>query len=108
MLKRITNKVVVEAGVVAVAVSITANKYKKIGQGREIRQLHEQMEMRTGWRMMNAADKWRKRDKSNSIENNKLRTTNNHNRSNYKCKSPQHNTPHKSLSPYLQQYSPSP
>ncbi|KAA6374182.1 MAG: hypothetical protein EZS28_030293, partial [Streblomastix strix] len=46
----------------------TARKYKKIGQGKETRQFRELKETRTGWRMMNATDKLRKRDRSNLIE----------------------------------------
>ncbi|KAA6330724.1 MAG: hypothetical protein EZS28_053464, partial [Streblomastix strix] len=42
-----------------VTVTATASKYKKTGQGRELRQLREQTETRTGWRMMNATDKQR-------------------------------------------------
>ncbi|KAA6392307.1 MAG: hypothetical protein EZS28_012167 [Streblomastix strix] len=111
--KQKRNRVVVVAAVVviAVAVTVTASKYKNIGLGREIRQFHEPMETRTGWRIMNATNKWRKRDRSNSIENIKLRTTNNPNHNNHKWKRIQNlqcNTPHKSLSPHLQQYSPSP
>ncbi|KAA6394641.1 MAG: hypothetical protein EZS28_009828, partial [Streblomastix strix] len=41
---------------VAVVVTATASKYKKMGQGKETRQFRELMEMRTGWKMMNATD----------------------------------------------------
>ncbi|KAA6360761.1 MAG: hypothetical protein EZS28_043712, partial [Streblomastix strix] len=51
------------AVVVAVAVTVTIRKYKKIGQGKETRKFREPMEMRTGWRMMNAIDRWRKRER---------------------------------------------
>ncbi|KAA6365635.1 MAG: hypothetical protein EZS28_038836, partial [Streblomastix strix] len=39
--------------VAAVAVAVTANKYKKIGHGNGILQPHEPKEMRIGWKMMN-------------------------------------------------------
>ncbi|KAA6359667.1 MAG: hypothetical protein EZS28_044805, partial [Streblomastix strix] len=59
--KRKRNRVVVVVvAVVAVAVAVTARKYRKIGQGKETRQFCESMETRTGWRMMNATNKWRK------------------------------------------------
>ncbi|KAA6330725.1 MAG: hypothetical protein EZS28_053465, partial [Streblomastix strix] len=61
--KRKRNRVVVTAVVISVTVAVTvtatASKYKKTGQGRELRQLREQTETRTGWRMMNATDKQR-------------------------------------------------
>ncbi|KAA6365796.1 MAG: hypothetical protein EZS28_038678 [Streblomastix strix] len=71
------------------AVVIIASKYKKIGQGKEILQPHELIEMRTCSRMMNATDKWRNRNKSNLKENNRLRTNNNPNHNNPKCKKTQ-------------------
>ncbi|KAA6311574.1 MAG: hypothetical protein EZS28_056100, partial [Streblomastix strix] len=63
--KRKRNKAVVVAVVVVVAVAVM--KQKRIGQGKETRRFCEPMEMRIGWRMMNATDKWRKRDRSNLI-----------------------------------------
>ncbi|KAA6386096.1 MAG: hypothetical protein EZS28_018377 [Streblomastix strix] len=39
------------------AVVVTASKYQKIGQGKEILQPHEWMEMKTSSRMINAQDK---------------------------------------------------
>ncbi|KAA6355675.1 MAG: hypothetical protein EZS28_048797, partial [Streblomastix strix] len=89
--KQKRNKAVVVAAVVVVAVA--ARKYKITGQGKETRRFCEPMEMRIGWRMMNATDKWRKRDRSNLINLNYI--------------SPQHNTPHKP-SQHYQQHSPSP
>ncbi|KAA6359910.1 MAG: hypothetical protein EZS28_044564 [Streblomastix strix] len=70
----------------AVAVAIITNKYKKIGRGKEMLQPHEQIETMTGWRMMNAQVKQRKRNGSNLKENNRLRINNNHNHSNRKHK----------------------
>ncbi|KAA6382809.1 MAG: hypothetical protein EZS28_021661 [Streblomastix strix] len=69
-----------------VAVIVTASQYTKIGQGKEMQQFREPMETRTGWRMMNATDKQRKRERSISKENNRLRTNNNPNYNNHKCK----------------------
>ncbi|KAA6389321.1 MAG: hypothetical protein EZS28_015152 [Streblomastix strix] len=62
MQKRKRNKSVVVA---AVAVAVTANKYKKIGHGKKILQPYEPMKTMTGPRMMNAKDKQIKRYKSN-------------------------------------------
>ncbi|KAA6364639.1 MAG: hypothetical protein EZS28_039833 [Streblomastix strix] len=103
MQKRKRNLSVVVA---AVAVAATASKYKKIGQEREIRQFRESIETRTGWRTMNAIDKWRKRDKLNLIKNNRQRTNNNPNHNNHRCKKIQQQmkTRHKGH----QQHSPSP
>ncbi|KAA6361023.1 MAG: hypothetical protein EZS28_043449, partial [Streblomastix strix] len=61
-------KRVVAAVAAAVAVAIIAKKQKNIGQAMETRQFREPMGARTAWRMMNATDKQRKRDRSNSIE----------------------------------------
>ncbi|KAA6340051.1 MAG: hypothetical protein EZS28_052563 [Streblomastix strix] len=47
------------------AVAVIFKKFRKIGQEMEILQPHEQQEMRTGQRMMNATDKWRRRDRLN-------------------------------------------
>ncbi|KAA6358108.1 MAG: hypothetical protein EZS28_046366, partial [Streblomastix strix] len=130
--KRGRNRIVA-AAVAAVAVTVIARKNKKIGQRKETRKFREQMERRIGWRMINAIDKWRRRDRSNLIRNNRLRTNNNPKHDNHKWKkiqkqtktkqkgitqvnpnkdlnyiSPQHNTPHKSSSPHPQQHSPSP
>ncbi|KAA6393227.1 MAG: hypothetical protein EZS28_011244 [Streblomastix strix] len=80
------NKGVVVTVVAVAAVTIIASKYKKIGQGKETWQFCEPMETRTGWRMMNATDQQRNRDRSDSIENYKLRTTNSPNHNNHKCK----------------------
>jgi hypothetical protein len=82
MQKRKRNKAVV-------AVAVAARKYKKIGQGKETRRFREPMEMKTGRRMMNATDKWRRRDRSNLISNNWLRTNNNSNYNNHKWKKTQ-------------------
>ncbi|KAA6341481.1 MAG: hypothetical protein EZS28_052457, partial [Streblomastix strix] len=85
MQKRKRNKaVVVTAAVVVVAVA--ARKYKKTGQGKETRRFCEPMEMKIGLRMMNATDEWRKRDRSNLISNNWLRTNNNPNQNSRKWK----------------------
>ncbi|KAA6379918.1 MAG: hypothetical protein EZS28_024555 [Streblomastix strix] len=66
--RRRRNKVAAAAVVVVeVAVAATIRNQKKIGQGKEIRQFREPMEMSTGQRMRNAIDKWRKRDKLNLI-----------------------------------------
>ncbi|KAA6361069.1 MAG: hypothetical protein EZS28_043404 [Streblomastix strix] len=100
MQKQKRNRIVIAAAV-AVAVTVTALKYKKIGQEKETQQFRELMETRTGWRMMNATDKQRKKDRSNSIEN-----TNTNMNLNYI--SPQRNTPRKSLSPHPQQHLPQP
>ncbi|KAA6343349.1 MAG: hypothetical protein EZS28_052317 [Streblomastix strix] len=88
MQKRKGNKVVVVAAVIVVAVAVTAlaSKYKNIGQEKEIRQFREPMETRTGWKMMNTTDKKRKRDRSNSIQNNRLKNNNNLNHNNHKRK----------------------
>ncbi|KAA6393994.1 MAG: hypothetical protein EZS28_010473 [Streblomastix strix] len=72
--------------VAAVAVAVTASKYKKIGQGKEKRQPHEPIETRTCSKMMNATDKLRKRNRSNLKENNKLRISINTNYYNRKFK----------------------
>ncbi|KAA6403505.1 MAG: hypothetical protein EZS28_000970 [Streblomastix strix] len=80
------NIVEVIAAVVAVLVTASVSKYNMIGQGKETWQLHEQMETRTDQKMMNATDKQRKRDRLNSIENTRLRTNNNPNHNNRKCK----------------------
>ncbi|KAA6364959.1 MAG: hypothetical protein EZS28_039515, partial [Streblomastix strix] len=120
--KRERNRVIVAA--VAVAVAVTARRYKKIGQRKETRRFREPMEMKTGWRMMNATDKWRRKDRSNLIRNNKLRTNSNPNHNNHKWKktrntqanpnidlnyiSPQHKTPHEHSSLHPQQYSSQP
>ncbi|KAA6394082.1 MAG: hypothetical protein EZS28_010391 [Streblomastix strix] len=131
--KRKRNRIVAAAAVAAVTVAVIATKYKKIGQGKETWKFHEPMEMRTSWRMMNAIDKRRKRDRSNLIRNNRLRTNNNPNHDNHKWKkiqkqiktkfmgntqvnpsmdlsyiSPLHNTPPKPSSSHSQQHSPSP
>ncbi|KAA6395854.1 MAG: hypothetical protein EZS28_008625 [Streblomastix strix] len=60
------NKAVVVAAVVTEAEAVTAKarKYKKIGQEKETRQFCEPMETRTGWKMMNATERQRKRDRS--------------------------------------------
>ncbi|KAA6372959.1 MAG: hypothetical protein EZS28_031513 [Streblomastix strix] len=89
--KRKRNRIVVAAAVVAAAVAVTARNYKKTGHGKETRKFREPMEMKTGWRMMNATDKWRT---NSNIDLNYI--------------SPQHNTPHKPSSSHLQQHSPSP
>ncbi|KAA6360149.1 MAG: hypothetical protein EZS28_044323 [Streblomastix strix] len=84
--KRKRNRITVAAAVAAVAVAVITRKYKKNWQGKETPKFREPMEMRTGWRMMNAIDKWGKRDSPKLIRNNRLRTNNNPNNSNYKCK----------------------
>ncbi|KAA6360505.1 MAG: hypothetical protein EZS28_043968, partial [Streblomastix strix] len=90
--KRKRNKIIVAAAAVAaVAVALITRKYKKTGQGKETRRFREPMETRTGWRMMNATDKWRMNP---NIDLNYI--------------SPLHNTPHKPSSPHPQQQSPSP
>ncbi|KAA6312333.1 MAG: hypothetical protein EZS28_055944, partial [Streblomastix strix] len=80
MQKRKRNKAVV------VVVVAAARKQKKTGQGKETKRFCEPMEMRIGWRMMNATDKWRKRDRSNLISNNWLRINNNPNPNSRKWK----------------------
>ncbi|KAA6382602.1 MAG: hypothetical protein EZS28_021870 [Streblomastix strix] len=95
----------------AVKVAAAVDKYKKIGQGKDNPQHNESMAMRTCWKMMNATDKLRNRNKSNLTDNNKSRANNNLNHINHKCKktqNPQCNTLHMYISPRLQQYSPSP
>ncbi|KAA6354304.1 MAG: hypothetical protein EZS28_050167, partial [Streblomastix strix] len=81
------NRVV--AAAVAAVVAVAAKKYKKIGQGRETQQFRESMEMKTGWRMMNATDKWRRRDRSCLTRNNKLKPNCNSNHNSYKWKKTQ-------------------
>ncbi|KAA6385516.1 MAG: hypothetical protein EZS28_018958 [Streblomastix strix] len=73
--------------VAAAAVAVIAKKYKKIGQGRETQQFREPMEMKTGWRMMNATDKWRTNP---NIDLNYI--------------SSQQNTPHNHSTQHPQQY----
>ncbi|KAA6395738.1 MAG: hypothetical protein EZS28_008740 [Streblomastix strix] len=128
--KRKRDRIVVAVAVVAVAiaVAVTARKFKKFGQGKETRKFREPMEMRTGWRMINATDKWRNRDRSNSIKKTigqepitiptttiatiKGSRTDQNTQANPNIDlnyiSPQHNTPCKLFSPHPQQYSPSP
>ncbi|KAA6383739.1 MAG: hypothetical protein EZS28_020737 [Streblomastix strix] len=84
--KQKRNRVVVVAAVVAVVVTITASKYKQILQGKEILLFREPIETKTGWKMMNTSDKWRKTDRWNSIENVMLKINNNPYHNNYTCK----------------------
>ncbi|KAA6358662.1 MAG: hypothetical protein EZS28_045810, partial [Streblomastix strix] len=65
------------AAVAAAAVAVTASKYKNIEQRNEIRQFREPMETRTGWKMKNTTDRYRKRDRSNLKEKNRPRVNNN-------------------------------
>ncbi|KAA6364568.1 MAG: hypothetical protein EZS28_039904 [Streblomastix strix] len=88
MQKRKRNRIVavVAAATVVEEEEEEEDKYKKIGQGKEILQRNEPMETRTGQRMMNATNKWKNRNRSNMKENNRLRTSNNPNRNNHKDK----------------------
>ncbi|KAA6378506.1 MAG: hypothetical protein EZS28_025968 [Streblomastix strix] len=72
------------SAVIVVAVAVTANRYNKIGQKKEILQPHEQMETRTDSKMMNAKDKQRKRKRKKEKEKNKPRSNNNPNNSSHK------------------------
>ncbi|KAA6388232.1 MAG: hypothetical protein EZS28_016240 [Streblomastix strix] len=67
--KRKRNRVAAAAAVVVAvaAVAATIRREKKIGQGKGLRQFREPMVMRTGQRMKNAIDKWRKIDELNLI-----------------------------------------